>query len=134
MESSENKARASLSLLEKALGTLKEVLGRSPEDDVVRDAAIQRFEYVFELSWKSIQAAAQYLGKPLNTPRDSIRFAFKEGWVTDGEFWMDALDSRNKSSHVYNQAMAAEVFEFVKKFPPAVDQLIFSIRKVEGLS
>lgn len=38
----------------KALGTLQALLGREA-DDVVRDAAIQRFEYTFEAVWKAAQ-------------------------------------------------------------------------------
>ena len=36
-----------------AIARLREVL-QAPETDVSRDAAIQRFEFCFELAWKSI--------------------------------------------------------------------------------
>lgn len=134
MEHAENKTSAHLNSLEKALGTLKEVLERSPEDDHIRDAAIHRFEYVFELSWKTIQAAARFLGKGYDTPREAIRIAFKKEWITDGDFWMKALEARNQTSHTYNEAVAESVYAFVKTFPPVVDELLASLRKLEGIS
>jgi len=38
---------------EKALLTLEEALSRPQLDDLMRDGAIQRFEYCVELSWKT---------------------------------------------------------------------------------
>ena len=39
---------------EQALSCLKEALGK-PEDAIVRDASIQRFDFTFEMAWKAIQ-------------------------------------------------------------------------------
>jgi nucleotidyltransferase substrate binding protein (TIGR01987 family) len=36
------------------------------------------------------------------TPRLVVRRAFEAGLVADGQAWMDALDARNKMSHVYD--------------------------------
>ena len=45
------KANLILNDLNKALLRLDEAL-KQPENDFVRDAAIQRFEFCFELAWK----------------------------------------------------------------------------------
>jgi len=65
-------------LLERALARLQEALAK-PEDSIVRDAAIQRFEFTFEMAWRAIQAFAQAEGvacssHPLHGRRkDSLR-------------------------------------------------------------
>ena len=45
-------------LLEQALERLDEALVR-PVDPLIRDAAIKRFEFTFEMAWKAIQAQAR---------------------------------------------------------------------------
>jgi len=44
--------------LASASARLREVLAQ-PENDVSRDAAIQRFEFCFELAWKAVQESAR---------------------------------------------------------------------------
>ena len=39
---------------EQALRRLEEALAK-PEDPIVRDACIQRFEFTFEMAWKALQ-------------------------------------------------------------------------------
>ena len=41
---------------------LAEALNTRPVDTLVRDAAIQRFEFSFELAWKAIQEALKKEG------------------------------------------------------------------------
>jgi len=51
-----------------ALTRLREVLSQ-PENDVSRDAAIQRFEFCFELAWKAIQERARDEGMDCQSPK-----------------------------------------------------------------
>ena len=50
-----------LRLLETALSRLEKALAR-PVDEFVRDSAIQRFEFTFELLWKSVKTYAEEAG------------------------------------------------------------------------
>ncbi len=54
----------------------EEGCGKNIEADIVRDAAIQRFEYTFEATWKAAQAA-----KDSTPPRPEAPSAtlFKQG-------------------------------------------------------
>lgn len=115
--------------VEQSLGTLTEALGE-PLTDIVRDAIIQRFEYVFELSWKTIQTAAQYMGTPINSPRESVKTAFKFSWVKNADLWLEAMEARNKTSHTYNIKLANEVYEVAKRFPPLVQELLISLKAI----
>ena len=63
----------------KALGTLKDIL-EEPFSVIVRDAAIQRFEYTFEAFWKFLR---EYLkekeGIIANSPKSCFRETFSIG-------------------------------------------------------
>ena len=104
------KATLLLGDLGKALPRLAEALAQ-PENEFIRDAAIQRFEFSFELAWKSIQATARLEGQDCPSPRIAFSAAWRNGWITDEGAWLDMLDERNKTSHTYREATAKEVFE-----------------------
>ena len=97
MEQTKEKLEVDLALLEKALATLKKAL-QEPPTDLIRDAVIQRFEYVFELSWKTMGIAADYMGTLCKSPREAIRTSFKLGWISNAEDWIEAMEARNLTS------------------------------------
>ena len=126
MEQTSKSVKAHVVILKRALGTLSEAL-LAPFNDLVRDAVIQRFEYVFELSWKTIQVAAKYMGVSCNSPREAIKTAFKLNWISNVDIWYEALEARNETSHTYNQAIAEEVYKTAKAFVPLVEKLVTSL-------
>ena len=66
-----------------AILRLSEAL-RQPEDEFIRDAAIQRFEFCFELLWKAIQALARLEGHLVgNAGRTESHFTYLSR--SDGE-------------------------------------------------
>lgn len=129
MEQTKERLNAELPLLEKALGTLTKALDE-PLTDIVRDAVIQRFEYVFELSWKTMQIAAAYMGTLCNSPREAIKTAFKLDWIQEPDSWLESMEARNKTSHTYNEKVAKEVYETAKKFPSLVHPLLLALKKI----
>ncbi|MBI5017268.1 MAG: nucleotidyltransferase substrate binding protein [Deltaproteobacteria bacterium] len=54
--------------LRTAADRLQQALDR-PEDEFLRDACIQRFEFSFELSWKGVQALARLHDQECPSPR-----------------------------------------------------------------
>jgi nucleotidyltransferase substrate binding protein (TIGR01987 family) len=92
-----------------ALDRLGEAL-REPKSDIVRDAAIQRFEFSFELFWKALKARAESDGLRVFSPREALRAAFQIGLLGDDEQVFQMLEDRNRTSHLYNAAMAEDVF------------------------
>ena len=78
--------------------------------DIARDATIQRFEFTFELFWKTLKKIAQYKGSPVNLPRDVLGEAFRSHWIDDEQVWMKMLEDRNLTSHVYREADAEAVY------------------------
>lgn len=104
--------RATLLLgdLGRALTRLDDAL-RQPENEFIRDAAIQRFEFSFELGWKSIQAVARLEGQECASPRAAVSTAWRNRWIGDEAAWLDMLEDRNRTAHTYRDAIAREVFD-----------------------
>jgi nucleotidyltransferase substrate binding protein (TIGR01987 family) len=100
---------------QRALNRLKEAVQRA-EDELDRDGVIQRFEFTFELLWKTLKAILNYQGVECYSPRDCIKKAFRHGIIDDDEIFLDMLEDRNLSSHVYDEETAKEIFERIKKF------------------
>jgi nucleotidyltransferase substrate binding protein (TIGR01987 family) len=116
------RARLLLVDFEKALLRLGEALAQ-PENEFIRDAAIQRFEFSFELAWKSVQAAARLEGQDCASPRVAFSTAWRNGWIDDEAVWLDMLDARNKTTHTYREAVAREVFAGLPGHLPALRSL-----------
>lgn len=93
---------------ERAFGLLREALRSGPEplNDLEKEGAVQRFEYCFELAWKTIKDYLQYGGFTISkiTPRQVLKEAFAAGIIDNGQVWVDMLDHRNLLSHTYDQA------------------------------
>lgn len=83
----------------------------SPQDTLYRDGLIQRFEFSFELAWKSAREYLENEGVivPIATPRAVFKQAYAAGLLDDPDAWLHILDARNLTSHVYDEASAAGV-------------------------
>jgi nucleotidyltransferase substrate binding protein (TIGR01987 family) len=106
-----------------AVVRLREVL-KVPENDVSRDAAIQRFEFCFELAWKSIQERAREEGLDCQTPRSCLQLAFKTSWIEDEQGWLAMLQDRNRTSHTYDVDLAKAVFRRLPGYLPLLHALL----------
>lgn len=102
MVNSKDRFEADLKRLARAQETLVEAL-KQPKNSFIRDAVVKRFEYTFEISWKTVKAACDYLGFDCKSPREAIRTAFKQGWIKETEGWFEMLDARNLTSHTYEE-------------------------------
>jgi len=88
--------------------------------DLQKEGLIQRFEYTHELAWNVMKDYAEYQGKTdVKGSRDATREAFKMGLIEDGETWMDMIETRNDTSHTYNEDITEEIFvKIVKSYYP----------------
>jgi nucleotidyltransferase substrate binding protein (TIGR01987 family) len=103
---------------QKAFLLLKEALEEKPMNEYSRleqEGIIQRFEYTFELAWKTIKDKLFYEGYDEKTPRAVIRRAFEVEFISeeDTEIWLDSLNKRNILSHTYNEDAAREALEAI---------------------
>lgn len=87
-----------------------------PETSIVRDAVIQRFEFVFELVWKTLQVYLQHHGLECGSPRATLKKAFAEGLIPspeEADVWLQMLEDRNLTSHAYDEAVARRIYDRV---------------------
>lgn len=83
-----------------------------PLSDLEKQGLIQAFEFTHELAWNVMRDYFAYQGNTAITgSRDAVREAFSKGLLDDGEGWMEMLQSRNLTSHTYNQLVADEIAE-----------------------
>ena len=113
----------------KARGSLDLALA-APKTDLNRDASIQRFEFTFELAWKTMRRILKYKGILINSPRDTIREAAKEGFIQDPKKWFLFLENRNLTSHVYNEDVAEKIYSALPEFKIILDSFIDGILKL----
>ncbi len=117
---------ATITELKKAKESLAQALSQ-PYSDIVRDAAIQRFEFCVELAWKVLK---KKMGSSSVAPKVIIREAAQQGLLAEPTLWIQFLDARNLSSHTYNEDVAKEVFETVKAFLPELKALFSKLEKL----
>lgn len=98
-----------------ALSRLQEALNEEVTD-VVIDGVLHRFEFTFELSWKTIKDYLEYLGvtEKIGSPREIIQLGFKQGIISDGEAWIQMMLSRNALSHLYDEKTFREIYKKIK--------------------
>ena len=95
----------------KALAQLEKFMAKSQDlNELEEQGLIQAFEYNFELAWNVIKDYYEYQGSTdIQGSRDAFRLAFNRGLISDGETWMEMIESRKKTSHTYNEETAEEI-------------------------
>jgi len=97
------------------LARLSEALGDDiSKSSAIVDGTIQRFEFTFELAWKLAKALLEYNGIDVATPRAAIKEAYKAQMIKDGQAWIDMLEDRNKTSHIYDETQARKIYDKIK--------------------
>lgn len=95
----------------KAYAQLQKFLEKAELSELEKQGLIKAFEYTYELAWNSLKDFLEYNGQnDIFGSRDTIRKAFQLNLIEDGDKWMEMLQSRNKTSHTYNE----ETVFFVK--------------------
>lgn len=128
-----------LGSFQKALAALDRALARAasvPADEELRDACIQRFEFTFELAWKSLKRRLE-LDLPNAQEVDAmsyrtlIRVGAEQGLIEADAVpdWFVYRDKRNLTSHTYDAAKAAEVAAAVPAFAEHARALLAALQR-----
>jgi nucleotidyltransferase substrate binding protein (TIGR01987 family) len=87
---------------------------------------IQRFEYCFELAWKTVKDYMETSGVVFDVvmPRQVIKEAFAAKVLNDGATWIAMLDHRNLLSHTYNPVVFEQAVAAIhQRYLPQLEQL-----------
>lgn len=79
-----------------------------------KEGLIQRFEYTFELAWKTLKDYLESEELSVNFPKEVIKTAFQYGIIEDGEIWMDMLEKCNLLAHTYDEERFLTTIKLVK--------------------
>ncbi len=94
----------------KALIQLKEAVelnAQRPLSKLEKQGVIQAFEFTHELAWNLLKDFLEDQGNQMiKGSKDATREAFKVSLIADGERWMAMIQSRNLSSHTYDEQTA----------------------------
>lgn len=102
--------------LKKAANKLNEAL-RGDASDLEIDGILHRFEFTFELAWKTMKDCLEEQGivGKIGSPREIIKEAFSVGLIDNGEVWIDMMLSRNELSHLYDEETSRKIYDNIKE-------------------
>ncbi len=114
----------------KALTAFKEVLDE-PYSQIIQDAAIQRFEFTFEICWKTLQAyLKESEGLTANSPKAVFREVLSIDLITSdqAELALEMTDDRNLTSHTYHEGLAKNIYEKLPQYYELCKYLLEQIK------
>lgn len=94
--------------------------------DSIRDGVIQRFEFCTELAWKTTREYLidQGYSEGVDSPKAVMRKAYTAGLIKNEQGWVELLNARNLTSHIYDEETAQRVFAMIQNdFLPLFRQL-----------
>ena len=116
-----------------ATNRLKEALNEE-ESELMVDAVLHRYEFTFELAWKTLKDYLEYLGVTMNTgsPREVVKESFAHELISDGEVWIKMMLARNSLSHLYDEETSREVYEEIKnEYIYQIEKLVETLEKAK---
>lgn len=96
--------------------------------DIVLDVAAKRFEFTYEMAWKALKRALDYLGIDARAPRPVFKEAYAQGLLSEEQVWLDMIEMRNLSSHVYDEHEISRILTELERYLAAFDALMDQLR------
>lgn len=117
-----------LASFERALSLLREAMLNGPGalNQLEKEGVIHRFEYCFELGWKTSKDYMEANGFVFAVvmPRQVLKEAYAAKIIADGEAWIAMLDHRNLLSHTYSPVVFEQAVAAIQeRYLPALEQL-----------
>jgi len=81
------------------------------------------------LSWKTLKKILSYEKAEVSSPREALAKSYQFELIDDEKYWLDMLNDRNTTSHVYNEKAAKEIFERIKLYFPVIEATYNKLKK-----
>jgi nucleotidyltransferase substrate binding protein (TIGR01987 family) len=110
------KKELQLQSLNRAIKQLEKVL-KEEKSEFIRDAAIQRFEFTYELLWKTLKTHLEEIhGVRAVSPRQVFKEAFRLELINDESVFLEMIEARNLIAHTYNENQSESLYKALPKF------------------
>ncbi len=92
----------------KAFSLLQEIIEANEDitvlEAIVKEGIVQRFEYTFELAWKTLKDKMIEDGLLIDkiSPKYIFKLAFQSKYIEDVDLWIAMTNDRNLMSHTYD--------------------------------
>jgi nucleotidyltransferase substrate binding protein (TIGR01987 family) len=118
---------------QRALAKLREVVTQEGEElsELETDGMIQRFEYTYELAWKTLQDLLRHRGYlDIAGPNPVLAQALADGYITEPAGWKKMKKARELSSHTYQADTATDIAKgIVHTYYPLLHSLAQRLEK-----
>lgn len=117
---------------EKNLSVLEKANQQDITNEFIVSGIIDKFMIQFELSWKVLKELLKYEGDIVaasGSPRQILKAAFKNYDFIHEKIWLDMLNDRNQTAHIYDgnaaERLAEKILtEYIPEFQSLRDNLI----------
>lgn len=118
------------------LGEVVEIYKKNPQDTIVRDSLIQRFEFTYSITLKTLR---KYFIERAFIVDDVNKLSFNEMVRTamqlnllksDLSKWTEFREMRNLTSHTYDENVALKVSGIVPDF---YEEITYLLKELKGI-
>lgn len=89
-----------------------------------KEGLVQRFEYTFELAWKTLKDYLESQNVDVRFPREVIKSGFQYELIEDGEIWLEMLEMRILMTHTYDEEIFnTSITKITGYFYPEIEKL-----------
>ncbi|MFO0794270.1 MAG: HI0074 family nucleotidyltransferase substrate-binding subunit [Candidatus Brocadiaceae bacterium] len=97
--------------------------------DIYLDLVVKRFEFTYEMSWKTIKRYLDYVGIECHSPRSCFKDAFSQKLINDEAVWLDMIEQRNLSSHIYDEDEIKGILDKINDYKDTFEKLLRSLEE-----
>jgi len=110
--------KRSLERLESAMSS-RESLFKEGFSEFYLDIMVKRFEFTYEMSWKSIKRYLAFNGIDSTSPRSCFKEAYAMGIIADESVWLSMIEDRNLTSHIYSEEETRGILDRIDDYVAA---------------